>query len=114
MNALPERAPQASVSDAPERWPRRLLRHAGWALWVLVAVMAALSRATFALRCESFGCTYLGIVWVSLAAIWAVVLVMGLGLPAWQRHRGLPLRLTGAAVAALLLAAAGHVAYWLA
>lgn len=114
MNAMPERAPQPSVSDAPERWPRRLLRHAGWALWVLVAVTAALSRATFALRCESFGCTYLGIVWVALAAIWAAVLVIGLGLLAWQRHRSLPVRLTGTALAALLLAGAGHVAYWLA
>lgn len=108
-SAQPRRA-----SEAPERWPRRLLRHAGWAVWVLLAVMAALSRATFGLRCESFGCTYVGVVWVALAAIWGVVVLLGLGLLGWQRHRSVPTRLTAAAVAALLVAGAGHVAYWLA
>jgi hypothetical protein len=111
---MPERAPQPPVSDAPERWPRRLLRHAGWVLWVLVAVMAALSRAAFAMRCESFGCAYVGVVWVALAAIGAVVLAVGLALRAWQRHRRVSTRLTSAALAALGLAAAAHVAYWLA
>ncbi|WP_440108631.1 hypothetical protein [Acidovorax sp. BL-A-41-H1] len=107
-------AKQSRASEAPERWPRRLLRHAGWAVWVLLAVMAALSRATFGLRCESFGCTYVGVVWVALAAIWGVVVLLGLGLLGWQRHGSVPTRLTAAAVAALLVAAAGHVAYWLA
>lgn len=98
-----------------ERWPLRLLlRHAGWGLWALVALMAGLSRATFALRCESFGCTFVGVAWVAIAGIWLVVLALGVGLRAWQRRRGVSVRLTNAALATLLLAGAGHVAYWLA
>ena len=38
---------------------------------------------------------------------------VAVGVRAWQRHRGLPSRTSGAALALLLALGAGHGVYWL-
>ena len=82
-------------------------------LLALCVMLVALSYYGFTLHCESFGCMGRGLVW----ALWVALAVGGsaaaLGVRAWQRHRGLPTRTSGAALALLLTLAAGHGVYWL-
>ena len=112
--------PRAAPPPPPAAasWGRWLgwgvLRHAGWGLLAATAGLAVLSYATFHLRCESFGCTFVGVAWVALAALWALALCLAAVVRWAQRRRGLPGRLSNAALAALALLGAGHLLYWLA
>lgn len=110
--------PTAHPQDLPDAWLGRclhfLLRHAGWGLWITVLVLAAMSRATFLLRCESFGCTFVGVVWIAIAGIWLLALLVGAGLRWRQRQQALSTRTSDSALAVLVLAGAGHLVYWLA
>ena len=65
------------------------------------------------MRCESFGCTFVGVVWVVLAVLWAAVLLLGVVLAALQRRRGLGTRSSTWALGLLLALGAGHLLYWL-
>ena len=83
-------------------------------LLALCVMLVALSYYGFTLHCESFGCMGRGLVW----ALWVALAVGGsaaaLGVRAWQRHRGLPVRISGSALALLLVMGACHFVYWLA
>lgn len=107
--------PAAAVA-APSRARRAwtgVLRHAGAALLVLAAGLAVLAWSTWQLRCESFGCTFVGVVWVALAGLWVGVLVLALACAAAQRRRGLGTRASAWALGLLLALGAGHLLYWL-
>ena len=85
-------ATDPAVANTPQSHVQRawagLLRHAGAGLLVLTVGLAVLAWSTWQLRCESFGCTFVGVIWVVLAGLWAVVLVMALAFGAAQRRRG--------------------------
>ena len=76
-------------------------------------LLVALSYYGFTLYCESFGCLGRGLVWMLWAVLAAGGSAVALGVRAWQRHRGLPSRTSGAALALLLTLGAGHGVYWL-
>ena len=102
---------------APASWAGQLgmgvLRHAGLGLLAVTAALALLSVASFRLRCESFGCAYVGIVWLVLAAMWALALGLGAVVVWAQRRWGLSTRLSRWVLAGLALLGAGHLLYWL-
>ena len=89
-----------------------VLLHAGAGLLVLVAVLAMLARYTWQLRCESFGCTFVGVIWVALAGLWAALLLAGLVLAAAQRRRGLGTQASAWALGLLVALGVGHLLYW--
>ncbi len=99
-------------SRAQRAWTG-VLRHAGAGLLVLAVGLAILAWSTWQMRCESFGCTFVGVVWVALAAPWAAVLLLGVALAALQRRRGLGTRSSTWALGLLLALGAGHLLYWL-
>ncbi len=99
-------------SRAQRAWTG-VLRHAGAGLLALAVGLAILAWSTWQLRCESFGCTFVGVVWVALAALWAAVLLLGVALAALQRRRGLGTRSSTWALGLLLALGAGHLLYWL-
>ena len=106
-----------AVANTPQSHVQRawagLLRHAGAGLLVLTVGLAVLAWSTWQLRCESFGCTFVGVIWVVLAGLWAVVLVMAFAFGAAQRRRGVGTRSTAWALGLLLALGAGHLLYWL-
>jgi len=108
--------PDPSLAEPPASRAQRVwagvLRHAGAGLLALVAVLAMLAWSTWQLRCESFGCTFVGVVWVALAALWAGVLLLGLVLAALQRRRGMGTRSSAWALGLLLALGVGHLLYW--
>ena len=63
-------ATDPAVANTPPSHVQRawagLLRHAGAGLLVLTVGLAVLAWSTWQLRCESFGCTFVGVVWVVL------------------------------------------------
>ena len=79
----------------------------------LCAVLVVLSHYSFTLYCESFGCIGVGLMWMLWAVLAAGGSAVAVGVRAWQRHRGLPSRTSGAALALLLALGAGHGVYWL-
>ncbi|MDY0108204.1 MAG: hypothetical protein RBS27_16110 [Giesbergeria sp.] len=91
----------------------RVLRHAGAGLLAATAGLAGLAWSTWQLRCESFGCTFVGVVWVALTGLWAVVLILALAFGAAQRRRGLGTRASAWALGLLMALGAGHLLYWL-
>lgn len=110
-------ATDPAVANTPPSHVQRawagLLRHAGAGLLVLTVGLAVLAWSTWQLRCESFGCTFVGVVWVVLAVLWAAVLLLGVVLAALQRRRGLGTRSSIWALGLLLALGAGHLLYWL-
>ena len=110
-------ATDPAVANIPQSHVQRtwagLLRHAGAGLLVLTVGLAVLAWSTWQLRCESFGCTFVGVVWVALAGLWAAVLLLGVVLAALQRRRGLGTRASTWALGLLLALGAGHLLYWL-
>ena len=99
-------------SRAQRAWTG-VLRHAGTGLLAATVGLAMLAWSTWQLRCESFGCTFVGVVWVALAGLWAAVLLLGVVLAALQRRRGLGTRASTWALGLLLALGAGHLLYWL-
>ncbi|HAU58198.1 MAG TPA: hypothetical protein DCW87_12035 [Comamonadaceae bacterium] len=89
-----------------------VLRHAGSGLLAVTVGLAILAWSTWQLRCESFGCTFVGVVWVALAALWAGVLLLGVVLVALQQRRGMGTRSSAWALGLLLALGAGHLLYW--
>lgn len=90
-----------------------VLRYAGAGLLLLTVGLAVLAWSTWQLRCESFGCTFVGVIWVVLAGLWAVMLMMALAFRAAQRRRGLGSRSSTGALGLLLALGVGHLLYWL-
>ena len=106
----------AIANPPPSRVQRAwtgVLRHAGGGLLAATVGLAMLAWSTWQLRCESFGCTFVGVVWVALAALWAGVLFLGVVLVALQRRRGMGTRASACALGLLLALGAGHLLYWL-
>lgn len=106
----------AAAIPAPSRAQRAwtgVLRHAGSGLLAATVGLAILAWSTWQMRCESFGCTFVGVIWVVLAGLWALVLVMALAFGAAQRRRGVGTRSTAWALGLLLALGAGHLLYWL-
>lgn len=106
----------ASACPPPSRAQRAwtwVLRHAGSGLLAATVGLVILAWSTWQLRCESFGCTFVGVVWVVLAVLWAAVLLLGVVLAALQRRRGLGTRSSTWALGLLLALGAGHLLYWL-
>ena len=111
--ASPVTSPPAEPASRTGQFGLGVLRVAGLGLLAATAGLAVLSVASFRLRCESFGCAYVGIVWVVLGAMWGLVLGLS-ALVVWaQRRRGLSTRLSRLVLAALALLGAGHLLYWL-
>ena len=110
-------APDPITAEPPASRAQRVwtgvLRHAGGGLLAATVGLAVLAWSTWQLRCEGFGCTFVGVVWVVLAGLWAGVLVLALALGAAQRRRGLGVRATVWAQGLLLALGAGHLLYWL-
>lgn len=106
-------ASHAAAMAPPSRTARGLGRALDGLLLALCALLVALSYYGFTLYCESFGCLGRGLVWMLWAVLAAGGSAVALGVRAWQRHRGLPTRTSGAALALLLTLAAGHGVYWL-
>lgn len=109
----------APVTSAAAPTPTRVqrawawvLRHAGAGLLALVAALAVLAWNTWQLRCESFGCTFVGVIWVALAGLWSAVLMLGLVLAALQRRRGIGTRSSTWALGLLLTLGGAHLLYW--
>lgn len=112
MNTAPEPAAAKPPASRAQRMWAGVLRHAGSGLLAATAGLAMLAWSTWQLRCESFGCTFVGVVWVALAGLWAVVLVMALAFGAAQRRRGMATRASAWALGLLLALGAGHLLYW--
>ena len=104
MSAAPA-SPAAAVP--PSRTAQRVGRVLDGLLLALCVLLVALSY------CESFGCLGRGLVWMLWAVLAAGGSAVAVGVRAWQRHRGLPSRTSGAALALLLALGAGHGVYWL-
>ncbi|MCI5070649.1 hypothetical protein [Acidovorax sp.] len=108
-------APASTAAAIP---PSRTAQRMAWVLdgllLMLCALLVALSYYGFTLYCESFGCLGRGLVWMLWAVLAAGGSAMALGVRAWQRHRGLAVRVSGMALALMLAMGAGHFAYWLA
>ena len=102
MDTTPDPLPAEPPASRAQRVWAGVLRHAGAGLLALVAALAMLAWSTWQLRCESFGCTFVGVVWVALAALWAGVLLLGLVLAALQRRRGMGTRSSAWALGLLL------------
>lgn len=102
MNAAPELAAATPPASRAQRMWAGVLRHAGSGLLAATVGMAVLAWNTWHLRCESFGCTFVGVVWVALTGLWAVALVMALALGAAQRRRGMGTRASAWALGLLL------------
>jgi len=109
----PEAAPTAVPSSRAQRAWAGLLRLAGPGLLAATLGLAVLAWSAWRLRCEGFGCTFVGVVWVVLAGLWAATLVLALALGAAQRRRGLGTRASAWALGLLLALGAGHLLYWL-
>ena len=110
MSAAPA-SPAAAVP--PSRTAQRVGRVLDGLLLALCVLLVALSYYGFTLYCESFGCLGRGLVWMLWAVLAAGGSAVAVGVRAWQRHRGLPSRTGGAALALLLALGAGHGVYWL-
>ena len=78
---------------------------------VLVALVLAWS--TWQLRCESFGCMGIGLVWTIWLFLWLAALGVALAVRTLLRRRGLSTRTCGLALWLLGALGAGHGLYWL-
>lgn len=88
-------------------------RAAGAAPLLLVGLLIAMSAYNFSLRCESFGCMGIGLVWTIWLLLWLAALGVALGVRALLRRRGLSTRTCGLALWLLGALGAGHGLYWL-
>ena len=110
-------ATDPAVANTPPSHVQRawagLLRHAGAGLLVLTVGLAVLAWSTWQLRCESFGCMGIGLVWTIWLLLWLAALGVALALRALLRRRGLSTRTCGLALWLLGALGAGHGLYWL-
>lgn len=98
------------MNTRPLPLARRLTGAAIIALDIALAIAAVFA---FRLRCEGFGCTGVGILWLAWVAAYVPVVVGGLLLRAALPHATLLRRALSASTLALLALGATLAVYWL-
>ncbi len=82
-------------------------------LLTLVGTLAALGAYAAHIRCEGFGCTGVGVLWLAWAAMWVVALLLGWALRAATATRPTMRRLTQGAWVTTLLMGGVALVKWL-